>query len=730
MSLAAEGRVPGFTTAMGRTRWAACALLALLCCRGAMGLRTERTPEKAMAKTSLRAEVTVTQQGPALLVNGKRAAPLTLFINLTGGNPDAGLSTVRRAAAVGVNIVSFVCHHFPWPKPGEQADYGEWDRQIDAILQANPNALLIPRIGMSNIPGWWANENSDEMMLYDNGQRGMVSMASEKWRKEAGEMLRLLVRHLEDKYTDHMLGYHPCGQNTGEWFYDRVWENLIPSYEKPMEVAWRKRLKDDAAKLPGADERRAGGLGLLLDPANQQGLADFWAFQQDAMVEPLEHFARVIKEETKGRKLVAYFYGYTFELSALPGGPAVSGHLALERLLRCKDVDIVCSPISYSDRQPGGGGMFMAPIDSVQLHGKLWLNEDDTRTYLSSVEDGYGRAGTLDETLAVHDRNFAHIASRGAACWWMDLPGNGWLDSDEIWQNCAQEKALYQRLARAPKPYRPDIAVVVDEKSLLHLAYGNQVSVQLTHELRKELYRMGAPVGFYLLSDVCAGKVKWPKVYVFMNAIALDEAQRRALLRQVRKPGKTAIWFYAPGFIKGATASAELVSVLTGISVEQETAPVSPRAVATEQALGMMPDVRKGEEFGPVAPFFPLFYANDPQATELAKYVATGRTAAAIKQVGGGSSVFIGTLRATPGLLREIARLAGAHIYLDSDDITIAGNGIIAVHATSDGEKVLRLPRVCTLKDAFSGQIVLKKGSEIRLPMRLGETRIFVETPP
>jgi len=707
---------------------AICALLLLPCCE-ATGFRASGKVEEKVAQTrALETKVVAGKHGPVLLVNGKRAAPLTLFINLTGAKPDAGLSTVRRAAAVGVNIVSFVCHHFPWPKPGEQADYSQWDRQIDAILQANPNALLIPRIGMSNIPGWWANENPDEMMLYDNGQRGMVSVASEKWRKDAGEMLRLLVRHLEDKYRDHMLGYHPCGQNTGEWFYDRVWENLIPSFEKPMETAWRKRVKDDSAKLPGADERRGGGLGLLLDPASQQRLADFWAFQQDAMVSPLERFARVIKEETKGRKLVVYFYGYTFELSALPGGPAVSGHLALERLLRCNDVDIVCSPISYGDRQPGGGGMFMAAIDSVQLHGKLWLNEDDTRTYLSSVEDGYGRAGTLAETLAVHDRNFAHIASRGAACWWMDLPGNGWLDSDEIWQNCAKEKQVYGKLVRTQQPYRPEIAVVVDERSLLHLAYGNQVSVQLTHELRKELYRMGAPVGFYLLSDVCAGKVKWPKVYVFLNAIALDAKQRQALLQQVRRPGKTAIWFYAPGFIENATASAELVSALTGIRVEQEGAPASPRASISEQSLAVLGGVRAGEEFGPVAPFSPLFYVNDPEARELAKYVATGRTAAAMKEVGGGRSVFIGTLRATPGLLREIARLAGAHIYCDSDDIIIAGNGIIAVHATSDGEKVLRLPQVWTLKDALSGEVVLKQGSEVRFAMKLGESRLFLVT--
>jgi len=29
----------------------------------------------------------------------------------------------------------------------------------------------------------------------------------------------------------------------------------------------------------------------------------------------------------------------------------------------------------------GGAGSFMSPIDSVIAHGKLWFNEDDTRTF-------------------------------------------------------------------------------------------------------------------------------------------------------------------------------------------------------------------------------------------------------------------------------------------------------------------------------------------------------------
>ena len=37
----------------------------------------------------------------------------------------------------------------------------------------------------------------------------------------------------------------------------------------------------------------------------------------------------------------------------------------------------------------------MAPVESVQQHGKLWLVEDDTRTHLSPPDSGYGRLDRL-----------------------------------------------------------------------------------------------------------------------------------------------------------------------------------------------------------------------------------------------------------------------------------------------------------------------------------------------
>jgi len=46
-----------------------------------------------------------------------------------------------------------------------------------------------------------------------------------------GEFIRRIVRHLETKCPEAVLGYHTCGQSTAEWFYVGVWEGGMPGFE-------------------------------------------------------------------------------------------------------------------------------------------------------------------------------------------------------------------------------------------------------------------------------------------------------------------------------------------------------------------------------------------------------------------------------------------------------------------------------------------------------------------
>jgi len=167
--------------------------------------------------------------------------------------------------------------------------------------------------------------------------------------------------------------------------------------------------------------------------------------------------------------------------------------------------------VSYLDRSAGGGGFFMAAVDSVKLHGKLWIVEDDTRTHLSTSEPGLA---DLRETAGVHARNFA----RGDGAWWMDLYGQGWLKDEAIWRHLGKLGDFYQKSMDRLEPCRPEIAVIVDERSSLGMSPGGAVERLNLPIFRTKCYQIGTPAGIYLLDDLVAGKVPPAKMTLILNA--------------------------------------------------------------------------------------------------------------------------------------------------------------------------------------------------------------------
>jgi len=125
--------------------------------------------------------------------------------------------------AADVNLISFGVR-VPWPAPGEAVDWTPVDGLCQAVLAANPKALLVPRISM-NAPDWWLKAHPDEAMRWDDERsRKYAVVASPLYRREAAERLTALITHLEEKFGDRVAGYHPAGQNSDEWFYVDTWK--------------------------------------------------------------------------------------------------------------------------------------------------------------------------------------------------------------------------------------------------------------------------------------------------------------------------------------------------------------------------------------------------------------------------------------------------------------------------------------------------------------------------
>ena len=54
-----------------------------------------------------------------------------------------------------------------------------------------------------------------------------------------------------------------------------------------------------------------------------------------------------------------------------------SGHLGLQKLLRSPDIDFFVSPYGYAFRGLGGDCLPMQPTESLRVHGKIYLLEED-----------------------------------------------------------------------------------------------------------------------------------------------------------------------------------------------------------------------------------------------------------------------------------------------------------------------------------------------------------------
>lgn len=665
--------------------------------------------------------------------------PGTPFI-LLGGPPGPFASQVRLAANVGVDLVSFPLP-LPWPKGDEKPDWSTVDAVCREVLSANPQALLLPRIGLDP-PRWWVDAHPGDVTTWDqpSDNRPVGDVASPLYRDDAAKHLQALIEHLEAAFGDHIAGYHPCGQNTGEWFYEGTWSSPLNGYSTATLAAWRDWLRRkygsdyrlqqawnkrdislQGVEVPTPARRRSAPHGVLRYPGDEQDLIDFAEFQQDMMAECVLHFARTVRQATQEKKLVVFFYGYGFEFGAIRNGAATSGHYGLGKVLKSPDIDVLCSPISYFDRGLGGSAPAMSAAESVMLAGKLWLFEDDTRTFLakdSHFPGWHDGADTLPQTQELLQRNTAEVAMRHFGTWWMDLGATGWFDDPELWQ-VMQELAPLEAWMRSRGPaFRSEIAAVLHEKSILHVAYqGDVVTRPLVYEGRRALARCGTPYGQYLLEDVLGGKVP-AKMLVFLTAWSLTDQERQSL--RTTTAGRLKLWCYAPGFITEKGVSLDSMSELTGFHLREVT---ETEAWAEPTEIGRQKGLQNG--FGVRSKVQPLFGVADAKPHEVLAAYPDGTPAVVLRHLPDGPSLFVGSPALSSELLRLAAREAGIPLFTSVDANVYANGPFIAIHACDDGPLDVSTGRAEPVYDLVARRLI-GPGPNVKVPILRGQTVVLV----
>ncbi len=678
-----------------------------------------------------RAEIKDLNGSPALFINGKPFFPM-IYSQI----PHIDEKHAEQFTKAGIQLyeINFVLGDFVrlgWKGEGLY-DFSEFDRIIFNLLRVNPEAYFFPRLWLEP-PGWWIDAHPEELQRYADGTTWdkndvfggtkWPSFASERWLKEEGEALKKFVEHIQSSpYAERCIGYHIGAGIYGEWHY--MGAQYLPDMSEPMTRTFRNWLREhyhndvnalrkawgredvtfENAQVPTLEERLQTSFGMFHHPNENRQVIDYYMCHHKVLVDAILHFARIVKETSKGRSLVGVFFGYTSNML----WPQDGGHIELKRVLTSSYIDFLCSPHTYVGRALGQDGGFRALPGSIALSGKIFIDEADDGTHLASQIHKLARS--TEESIALMRREFVQALSINGGLWWFDMD-SCWFDEPTLMEEIAKMKKIGDISLSLPRKRVSEVAVIVGLNSFYYTAHwrskygstmGDSVTSLLLNEQWREFFKMGAPFDLYDISDI--EEMPQYKCYIFLNTFYLDEKARKAIAK-LKAKGGLFIWFYAPGLLNEKDIKVENVEEITGMKMRLS---LEPNILSVE-----MMDGRKwtnGKEISP------LIWVED-DTVETLGVSPQGKSVFALKRFPNLISLYILTPPTPASVLRELLKMAGVHIYIDSEDVLYAHESLLAIHTAKEGIKRIKLPKEKEVEDAFTGwRIGRVKEWEVELP--------------
>jgi len=658
---------------------------------------------------------------------------------------------VEHFSAAGINLFSFFgsFQHYdhPYWKSDGRVEPEFHDAEIRKLLSYNPRAYVLPRL-FAAAPEWWIQANPGEQCRYSGGQKDQPreSFASQKCREECGQAYRRAVRHmLQADYGPRLMGIHVTNGPWGENFHwDAYFSKANPpaasDVSEPMRqqfvaylrgkygndvarlrAAWNDpTLTFEAAQVPRAEQRLRTTAGAWRDPRQSRAVMDYFECHNEVAVEMLDHYCRIVKEESGGTLPTVAFFGYTMD----ENWPIESDHRGISKLLRLDSVDMLSAPHTYYRRALGGDGEMRQYLASAALHGKLFIDEGDDQTYLEKRKpkpDPRCHVNTVEETQALLYREFGNTVTHGVGLWYMDLKG-GWFRDPVLVDTVGRMKKWADVSMRQSRKRNAQVAVISAPESEFYLGYRqtpeNEISYGLYHDQMGEFYRTGAPFDWYLIDDLEAARDKGYKVFVFLDCFYLTAGQLKAV-ESLRSQNRTLVWFYAPGYASQEDLSLARVEALTGFALE----PVEEGMLRGEVcATGAMVGIAKRQKS--------LFVVRPGAGVrELARGTDNlkEKTVLASKRHPEWTSVFCSIPGLTADHLRGLYREAGVHVYTDCEDVLSANESWLMLHTRTPGRKNVILPKRCRkITEITAERIVAENASEFSIDLPKHSTAVFL----
>jgi len=606
---------------------------------------------------------------------------------------------ISEFAAAGVRLMSILvsglkcAYDVPYSLHGEtwfgkgKYDFTPIDEQIEMFIKNAPESYFNLMIHLDT-RDWWHETHENFPRTFT---RLSQAIADPEWREATIDYLKAVVSHVEEKYGNKIFGYFMlCGKGT-EWFCFEDFQSPHPIKEK----YYKEYTKNPDAEIPSYER---------LNPPQDVSFYDdeevilYQRAHADLIADTILLFAGEVQKIIQHKKLLGLYFGYLFEFQNFVND---AGHLSYEKIFTSPDINMISSPASYAYREPDSTSAFMLTFKSLDLNDKLYFYEYDQRTYLSQdfALEGAGYYCKTDrEAVDLMRRDFMLCASNNSALWWFDM-FEGWYSSENMMGAVENMINLTKEMSGVERRSSAEVALIASPEAMFSANKNNNLQDILFYSQRDGYMRMGAPFDLYSEGDMDKIDYSQYKLIVFMNPFSLAPSHL-PIIERMKREGKSILWIYAADYLNGGIGK---MRELIGINVDE-----------TEDK----PCVEKGE-----VPPAPYFFANDEAAVSLRSF-EDGRCAVAYKKCDGFMAFYsaIGMLDAD--ILREICRIAGVHIYSETDPVYV-NNVFTGVYAF--GDTVLNVKEDGTYRNVFTGERYSSCNGKLLVPSGEYASKLFVK---
>lgn len=698
------------------------------------------TVKNGRVDNELTAEVKNINGSPVLLLNGQAVPAMLYRTAINFRNETAMNRFITRFDRNNIHLAELSIDLNSLWEADNSLNTKALDRMIMSAFFYAPDIKPVIFFGL-NAPEHLVKKYPLERFTGNTGVIEQLSYASDIYRKETAAILKKIIACIKKRpYYNRIAGFGFGGGEDGQFmqwtgrnlnfigdysvpmqkYYHRLLQKKYGTIEK-LNAAWQKSyLNFSEIPIPSVKRRTGDGVKHFLDPVTDGDIADFNRAFADSVADFLLDCAAAVKEACEHKKITMAYYGKFFSIA----GHLQWGELAIEKVLNSPALDCLIA-VEYNQRSSGNPHSVSAVPESYALHNKIFIDEADIRTFLSGAKN-WAYAGTGFETVSMIRKMFIFNHVRGHGIHWYDIHG-GAFENDAVIESIA----TVNRIARknpAVRRKNAEIAFIVDENSFLHttVMIRKFTGRYLQHMQNGAWNRIGAPFDVYFSGDLIAGRVPDHKMYVFTNSFTATPELLKAV-DDLKNNRRMLVFLGNQGMINSTGSSMENISRFTGINVANGGKRNLALKLYKNDVPGNMTLSRTWYTSAGIIE--PVALPADKDA-HLFGALPDGLKPLALKKYSDWTSVFCAVPVLPPELWRELAKLAGVHIFSeDEDTILYIGADMIGVHCRNGGEKHIVFPENMDFIDAVTGEVYARNSKELILNMVDSETKLVSTVP-